>query len=452
MLTGRINPREITDECVRQVKKRRVDGYEIYLSQSISTSIEVRDGELESFNRAQSIGVGLRIIKDQRLGFAYCSGFAVPEIKGMVEGAVNGATSLSSDPCYGFPAPLGALSPIPGIYDERIRSLSANERIEKAMALESMALAFDPSRVKRVGKATYEDVERMVLIVNSEGVEADFTSSIFMGSVMAVGEEDSESEMGWDFGFHHCFEGLDVAQIGRESARKAGEKLGGRPVKTAFYPVLIRNHTACDLLSVLAPSFAVENVRKGKSLFSDGLGSRAFSPKVTIYDDGLHPRGMATFPFDGEGVESQKTPVATSGRITAFLYDFYWASREGGRSTGNCRREGIKAPPSLGISNLYVEGGDRSVSDLVESIHEGAIIEEVMGIHTANPISGDFSLGATGSWVERGRPVHPVKGIAISGNVLDLFKNVDEVGTDFRFTGKIGSPSLKVRKLAISGR
>ena len=199
MFDDRINPREITDECVRQVKKRRVDGYEIYLSQSISTNVEVRDGELESFNRAQSIGVGLRIIKDQRLGFAYCSGFAVSEIKGMVEVAVNGATNLSSDPFYGFPAPLKVFSPIPGIYDERIRSISASERIEKAMALESMALTFDPRRVKRVGKAAYEDVERMILIVNSEGVEADFTSSIFMGSVMAVAEEDSESEMGWDF-------------------------------------------------------------------------------------------------------------------------------------------------------------------------------------------------------------------------------------------------------------
>jgi PmbA protein len=452
MFDDRVNPREITDQCVQQLKKRRVDGYEIYLSQSISTGIEVRDGEMESFNRAQSIGVGLRIIKDQRLGFAYCSGFDVPEISRMIEVAVDGAANLSSDPFYGFPAPLRALSPIPGIYDERIRSVSANERLEKAMALESMALAFDPKRVRRVGKATYEDAERMVLIVNSEGLETDFTSSIFMGSVMAVAEEGSESEMGWDFGFHHLFEGLDVAQIGREAARKAGEKLGGRPVKTAFYPVLIRNHVACDLLSVLAPSFAVENVRKGKSLFCDGLVSGAFSPKVTIYDDGLHPQGMATFPFDGEGVESQKTPVATSGSITAFLYDFYWASREGGRSTGNCTREGIKAPPSLGISNLYIESGDSSVSDLVGGIREGVIIEEVMGIHTANPISGDFSLGATGSKVESGRSVHPVKGVAISGNILDLFKNVEEVGTDFRFTGKIGSPSLKVRKLAISGR
>ena len=452
MFDDRVNPRDISDECVQGIKKRRVDAYEIYLSQSVSTSIEVRDGELESFKRAQSMGLGLRIIKNQRLGFSYCSSFDVPDIARMIGAAVDGAANLSSDPFYGFPAPPRDLSPIPGIYDERIRHISANERIEKAMALESMALTFDPKRVKRVGKAMYEDDERMVFIVNSEGVEAEFTSSIFMGSVMAVAEEGSESEMGWDFDFYHCFEGLDVAQIGREAARKAGEKLGGRPLKTAFYPALIRNQVACEFLSVLAPSFTVENVRKGKSLFSDGLGSRAFSSKVTIYDDGLHPQGMATCPFDGEGVESKKTPVVASGRITGFLYDFYWASREGGRSTGNSTRGGIKAPPSLGISNLYIERGNRTLSDLLEGINKGIIIEEVMGIHTANPISGDFSLGAAGSWVERGRPVHPVKGIAISGNVLDLFENIEEVGADFRFMGKLGSPSLKVSKLAISGR
>ncbi len=452
MFDDRLNPREIADECVQVIKKRRVDGYEIYLSQSISTSIEVRDGELESFKRAQSTGLGLRIIKDQRLGFSYCSSFDVPEIARMIEAAIDGAANLSSDPFYGFPAPPRDLSPIPDIYDERIRRISAQERIEKAMALEAMALAFDPKRVKRVGKATYEDVERMVFLVNSEGVEADYTSSIFMGSVMAVAEQGSKSEMGWDFDFHHSFEGLDVAQIGREAARKAGEKLGGRPLKTAFYPALIRNQVACEFLSVLAPSFTVENVRKGKSLFSDELGSRAFSSKVHIYDDGLHPQGMATSPFDGEGVESQKTALIISGRITGFLSDFYWASREGGRSTGNSTREGIKAPPSLGISNLHIERGDRSFSDLLGDLHNGIVIEEVMGIHTANPISGDFSLGAAGFGVERGRPGHPVKGIAISGNVLDLFKNIEEVGADFRFTGKLGSPSLKVSKLAISGR
>ena len=452
MFDDRLNPREIADKCVQQIKKRRVDGYEIYLSQSLSTSIEVRDRELESFKRAQSMGLGLRIIKDQRFGFSYCSSFDAPEIARMIEAAIDGAANLSSDPFYGFPAPPKDLNPIPDIYDGRIKRISAQERIEKAMTLETMALTFDPKRVKRVGKATYEDAERMVFLVNSEGVEADFTSSIFMGSVMAVAEEGPESEMGWDFDFHHCFEGLDVAQIGREAARKAGEKLGGRPLKTAFYPALIRNEVACEFLSVLAPSFAVENVRKGKSLFSDGLGSRAFSSKIHIYDDGLHPQGMATSPFDGEGVESQKTPVIISGRITGFLYDFYWASREGGRSTGNSTREGIKVPPSLSISNLYIERGERSFSDLLGDLHSGIVIEEVMGIHTANPISGDFSLGAAGSWVERGRPVHPVKGIAISGNVLDLFKSIEEVGADFRFTGKLGSPSLKTSKLAISGR
>jgi PmbA protein len=310
------------------------------------------------------------------------------------------------------------------------------------MALESMALAFDPKRVKRVGKATYEDAERAALLVNSEGVEVDFTSSIFTGGVLAVAEEGTESEMGWDFDFHHSFAGLDVAQIGREAARKAAEN----------YPALIKNHVACELLSILAPSFTVENVRKGKSLFSNGLGSRPFSSQVTIHDDGLHPQGMGTSPFDGEGVESQKTPVAVSGRITGFLYDFYWASREGGRSTGNSTREGMKAPPSLGISNLYIERGDRPLTDLLGDIHNGIVIEEVMGIHTANPISGHFSLGAAGSWVERGRPVHPVKGIAISGNILDLFKNIEEVGADFRFGGRFGSPSLRVGKLAVSGR
>jgi PmbA protein len=441
MFEDRLNPREIGDECVQRIKKRRIDGYEIYLSQSISTSIEVRDGELESFTRAQSTGIGLRVIKDQRLGFSYLSSFGTSEIDGMIAAAIDGAANLPPDPSCGFPPPPSDFGPSPDVYDERIRRISAQERIEKAM----------PKRVKRVGKATYEDAERMVLIVNSEGVEEEFTSSVFMGSVMAVAEAGSESEMAWEFDFHHFFEGLDVARIGREAARKAGEKLGGRPLQTAFYPALIKSQVASEFLSVLAPSFTVENLRKGKSLLDEGLGAKAFSPEISIYDDGLHPQGMATFPFDGEGVQRQKTPVAVSGKVRGFLSDFYWARREGGRSTGNCTRMEIKTPPSLGISNLYIEAGKRPFEDLLGDLHNGIVIEEVMGLHTANPISGDFSLGATGIWVERGKFLHPVKGIAISGNVLDLFQGIEEAGADFRFMGKLGSPSLRTSKLAVSG-
>jgi PmbA protein len=451
MFAGRLNLREIADQCIRGVKKRRLDAYEVYLSQSVSTSIEVRDGELESFKRAQTLGLALRIIKDQRLGFSYSTGSDGPAVNGMIQAAIDGAANLSSDPFYGFPTPPRDIKPIPDIYDERMGRISEQEKIEKAKALESMALGLDKKRVRRVGKATYEDAERSVLIVNSEGNEQDCISSIFMGSVMAVAEEGSESEMGWDFDFHHRFDGLDVARIGREAARKAAEKLGGRAPRTAFYPAVIKNQVACEFLSVLAPSFAAENVRKGKSLFSNGEDSQGFSPFVTIYDDGLHPQGLAASPFDGEGVSSQKTPLVISGEIRGFLYDFYWGCREGRRSTGNCVREGVKAPPSLGISNLYIERGERPLGDLLGALHKGVLIEEVMGIHTANPISGHFSLGAAGFWVERGRPVHPVKGIAISGNVLDLFRNIEEVGADFRFMGKVGSPSLKVRTLAISG-
>jgi len=451
MSEERFNPGEIAGECIRRIKTRGVDGYEVYLSQSFSTSVEVRNGELESFKRAQSVGIALRILKGQKLGFSYLSIPDSSEITRMIDAAIDGAANLPDDRFSGFPNPPAELPSIPVIHDGRIGSISAQERIDKAMAMEAAAVAFDPKRVKRVGKVVYEDAEGMVTILNSEGVEAEYASSIFMGSVMAVAEEGPESETGWDFDFQRRFEELDVVRIGREAAGKARDKLGGRPIKTAFYPALIRNLVASEFLSILAPSFTVENVRKGKSMIGQKVGSRVFSSTLSMYDDGLHPQGMATSPFDGEGVQRQRTPVVISGRITGFLSDFYWARREGGQSTGNSTREERKAPPSLGISNLYIEGGKRQFNDLLRDLHKGVVIEEVMGLHTANPISGDFSLGATGFWVENGRPVHPVKGIAISGNVLTLFQNIEEAGADLRFTGKLGSPSLRTGKLPVSG-
>ena len=226
--------------------------------------------------------------------------------------------------------------------------------------------------------------------------------------------------MGWDFDFSHFLNDLDVMKVGQTAGKKALEKLGGRRISSGVYPVLIQNSVASEFLSLLAHSFLAEQVQKGKSSLKGKKGERFFSPLLSILDDGLHPKGISTSPIDGEGMPSQQTSLVIGGEVYGYLYDTYWANRENIHSsglrvgsTGNSRRSSIKSPPGIGISNFFIEPGRLPFSVLMGDLHQGVVLEEVMGLHTVNPISGDFSLGCSGEWVERGEKAHPVKSIAV---------------------------------------
>jgi PmbA protein len=215
---------------------------------------------------------------------------------------------------------------------------------------------------------------------------------------------------------------------------------------------------ASEFLSLLAHSFFADQVQKGKSPLKGKRGEKFFSPLLTIADDGLYLKGISTAPFDGEGMPSQRTVLVAQGELTHYLYDRYWANRENlfslgprAESTGNSRRHGIKSPPGVGISNFFIDPGNIGIPKLLEGFLHGIVVEEVMGLHTVDPISGDFSLGCSGDWIDRGQKVHPVKSIAIAGNLFDLFRRVIGVGEDLRFFGGVGAPSLLIDEVLISG-
>jgi PmbA protein len=199
-----------------------------------------------------------------------------------------------------------------------------------------------------------------------------------------------------------------------------------------------------------------EQVQKGKSSLKGKKGEGVFSPLLSVVDDGLFPKGVASSPLDAEGTPSQRTVLVLQGEVRGYLYDRYWANRESLSSsrvdsTGNSKRSGIKLPPAIGISNFFIEPGSVPLSKLTGDVQEGIVLEDVMGLHTIDPISGDFSLGCSGDWIVRGRKVRPVKSIAIAGNLFELFRRVVGIGEDLRFFGGVGSPSLLVEGLEVSG-
>lgn len=449
------------------LNKKPIDGYEIYLHQTSHFSIESKDSKVDTFETSHSGGVALRILNHQRIGFSYTTFFDLSpsarkgflhRLERIIEDAIRSAEAISPDPCFDFAPDIKNLPPHPPIFDATLKGILEKTKIEKAIYLEEATRSVDPRRIKKVRKASYEEVISQRTLVNSNGLRITYPSTLASLSVAAVAEDSGESEVGWDFDTSHFFNDLDVEKVGMSAGRKALDRLGGKRISSGVYPILVRNGVASEFLSLLAHSFIAEQIQKGKSPLKGKRGEKLFSPLVSILDDGLHAKGITTSPIDGEGMASQRTVLVDRGEIVGYLYDRYWANREnatclGSRngSTGNSRRYSLKSPPGIGISNFLIQPGDAGFPALMEDLHRGIVVDDVMGIHTVDPISGDFSLGCSGDWIEKGKKVHPVKSIAIAGNLFELFKNVIGVGEDFRFFGGVGAPSLLVSGLKISG-
>jgi PmbA protein len=367
----------------------------------------------------------------------------------MIDSAVIGAENQTPDEFNAFPLP-EEYPVIPGMFDEGLAMVGEEEKIGRSLELERLTLAAD-HRVKRVRKASYGESTFEVAIRNSLGVVGSYRGTSVSGSVAALAEEGGDSQMGWDYGFSSAFSGINLEGIARNAAAKASGLLGARKIPTMRCPAILDNYVATDILEVLAPAFLAENVQKGKSLLAAGEGKRLFADCLKIRDDGILPGGMATAPFDGEGVARRNTVLVQGGMLLGYLYDTCCGLREGKRSTGNAARGGVKGAPRMGINNFFIENGSESFNVLAAGIGRGLLVTSVMGMHTANPISGDFSVGAAGFLIEQGVVTAPVKGVAIAGNIMELFRRVEGVGNDLRFFGAVGSPSLLISELDVSG-
>jgi PmbA protein len=435
----------------RLLDGRQLDAYEIVISQSRDLSIEAKGGKLDAFRCAEPFGVAVRVQLGAGLGFSFSTTPDPSALAKMVDGAIVGARMQTPDPCHVLPQAYPDPYPqLPGLYDDSLAGIPEGDKITRALELESLVLARDP-RVKRVRKCSYGESVYGLQICNSHGLNAGYRGSYVSCSVSAVAEADGDAQIGWDFDFSNRFAGIDLDRIAGRACQKATALLGARTLPTMCCQVVLDNRVAGQLLEVLAPSFLAENVEKGKSLLAGRGGERLFSDLVTVRDNGLLPGGMGSAPCDGEGVPQQDTRLVAAGVLEGFLYDSYWGKRMGTASTGNAVRNGVKSPLRLGVHNLCIEPGASTFESLLAGVAKGVLITEVMGMHSANPISGDFSVGAAGFYLEGGAIKHPVKGIAIAGNLMNLFAGIDMVADDLRFFGSVGSPSLRIGELDVSG-
>jgi PmbA protein len=204
-------------------------------------------------------------------------------------------------------------------------------------------------------------------------------------------------------------------------------------------------------MSILSASIEADAVQKGKSMLADKVGQQAASIQVNLIDDAASEEGMASFPFDGEGVASERKVIIEKGELKGFLYDTYTGLKAGLRSTGNGIRGSFRSLPGVGATNLILSPGIQLPNQLIKDIDCGFYITDVMGMHTANPISGDFSVGAAGIMIEKGKLTYPVRGVTIAGNLLDLLQDIEAVGNDLRFYGGKAASTIRIKNISIGG-
>jgi PmbA protein len=441
--------RELFGFVSGEVARRGGGRSELYLQSDRVRRFDARGGCVDALSFSDTLTLGLRVFRNGRMGFSY--GFRRDEdaVARMVEEAVFGADSSDPDPAYGLPDGDGE-PPDADLYDPEWESLDDRRKAEFASSLEDAVLSRD-KRMKRVRSASLKEAISRVRYWNSDGCEREGRLSRYFASVDAVAEEGDEGQTGYGFGFARRFFDLSIDAVADEAAGRALRMLGSGRLRTGRMPAVLENAAAADLVETLSPSFLAPNVVKGKSMLAGKIGREVVSRRLTVADDPLDPGGSGSEVFDGEGTPSRKTALVEDGVLLGYLCDAFWGRKMGTGSTSGSRRPGPKVPPTAGPSNIRVSPGKKSLDELVRAMGSGILITEFLGIHTADPVSGDFSVGAAGIRIEGGREAGPVRGFAVSGNVLALLSGVVDAGSDFRWFGTIGTPSLALTEIAVGG-
>lgn len=440
----------------REVSRLGGGEAELWVRRARVRRYESRDGGIDALSFSDTLSLGIRVFRNGRMGFSYGFRDGEADVRRMVQAAIFCADASDRDEAYGLPenggigAPGDGGSPEPVLFDPGYERLEEREKADLARDLESRTLAIDP-RLKRVRSASLAETVSEVRFRNSRGRDAVSRESSYFAWVDSVAEEGSEGQTGYGFGFARRLADLNPGEIAEESGRRALRMLKGRSLPSGRFAAVLENGAAADLLDVLAPSFLAPQVVKGKSMLAGKIGEPVASPLVDVVDDPLDPETSGAALFDGEGVPSRENVLVGRGILASYLSDTFWGRKIGTGTTASLRRQAPKLPPTVGTAGLRVGGGTRTMEQMLSDLGSGVLLVEFLGIHTADPVSGDFSVGASGIRFEGGEKKEPVRGFAVSGNVLSLLRDVVAVGDDFRWFGNTGCPSLAVSGVEIGG-
>jgi PmbA protein len=429
---------------------------EIYSQAGRTATIKAYGGEVESVSVAQPRGLGVRAIAKGQVGYAFTADLSDSGLDAVLAAALANVEATDADPHAGLAAPpvLGYPS-IPDLWRPGVGQISLQDKIGLALAVERAALA--RPQVETVEESVYSDEEGRVAICSSTGVEVEAEHSFCFVYAQALAGREGDRQSGLGFGVARDPADLDAEAVGAEAGEKAAALLGAQPCPTGSYTVVFAHEVAAALLSYIAQGLSADAVQKGRSPFVGRLGQIVGSTLTTLADDGLAAGGMATNPFDGEGVPRQRTALVQAGALQAYLHSSYTARKAGEHvvSTGNAERASYRSVPRVAASNLVLQAGSGTLEDLLRRVGAGLYVENAAGLHSGvNVISGEVSVGVTGRLIENGALGRPVREVTIATDFLSLLGSINDLAGDARWIplyGSVSTPSVAVERITVSG-
>lgn len=428
-----------------------VAGADVFYAAGVASSLSLRDGEIEEDSSGLSCGIGLRtLLSDGRQGVAFVNGLDRKMMESLAEWSVHNAHTSVADPHVGLnDLPVQPVVSGPIVEDETIYGLTREDRLREAYHLHSMVEGKDP-RIASVRSAFWHDGWGEVFYADTAGSHLWHRGTGVGCGVTLVMQDGEDLEMGGAGEELRFLEDLRSEEVAALAVEHTVRTLGGRPVPTGKYVLVLDREVSAALLDELGELFLASSVQKGRSLLKGKMGSIVAPSCLSFVDDGRLPRGLGSTPFDGEGVATGRTLLLDRGRVVAFLYDLRSSRIDGVRSTGNGVR-GISSVPDVGTTNLHMLPGNASMETLFRDARHGLYVTELLGLHTVDTVSGEFSLGAKGVVIREGALAEPFAGVTVAGNLLEFLERVVVVGDDLKFFGSTGACSVMVRDVSVAG-
>jgi PmbA protein len=443
---------QIATNLVARATAAGATAADVVVREAEEFSTVLRLGMIESLKEAESKVLGLRVWAGSRSASSYSSDFSEASLHRLVERTLAMAKVTSEDPASGLPEP-GQLGRYEGdlkIFSSDIEALSTAERIQWARRAEEVALAAD-ARIQNSEGAAFEASLGNKAYANSLGFVGSYPSSYCGGSVSPIAQQDGAMQRDYWYSVARGASGLESPEaVGRKAAERVLRKLGARKVSTCRVPVIFDAETARTLLGHIFEAVRGDAIYRSASFLTGRRGEKVAGDNITILDDGLRPGGFGSRPFDGEGIPSSSTPVIEKGVLQNYLLNCYTARKLNLKTTGNAAR-GVAGPPGVGPKNFFLAAGSSAPEAIVRSVQEGFYVTELIGFGV-NTVTGDYSRGAAGMWIEKGELAYPVQEVTIAGNLAEMLTHIEMVGSDLEFRSALAAPTLLISGLTVAGR
>lgn len=442
---------QFLEKLFAAAKEANLSAAEAYVAEKESFEAVSMNQEITQYSANSTRGLCFRAMVDGRMGYASTEAFDDLAIAQLVQGVLDSARLCEDTDEQFLHEGKDAVSQI-NLYHPALEDVSPQQKLDFVLQLEREAKAFD-NRIEKVGDNTIFTGRHRVRIVNTYGMDRQYEQNYCGAYLQPIAHEGDSTAAGMEMAIGRDFGKLNAKTLAADAARIAVSGLHAAPVPSGKYRVIFENVAMTDLLGVFTSTFSAEAAQKGLSLLKGKVGENIAAANVTIVDDPLMEGGLASHPFDDEGVSAAKHVIVENGRFITFLHNLKTAHKDGVQSTGNASKAGYAASVRIAPTNFYFVPGTKALEELMAAAGEGLVITEVSGLHAgANAVSGDFSLLSKGYLFRNGKRVKPVEQITVAGNFLEVLKNIRELGRDLRFPQSgIGSPSIDVGELSVGG-